>query len=282
MPLVFRGQSLGVLVAVDRLDGGPRFTAQDERLLEAFATSVATAVSTAQSVAIERQRQRLAAAEQERERWARELHDETLQSLAALRIALGAADRAGALDVLKGAVRAAIGQLESDMSGIRALITELRPPILDDLGTKAAIEALAERVSSSGLIVDATVDLTHDSGRAAQRHTPELELAMYRIVQESLTNAVKNGRATRAVVEVIEGTATIAVSIRDDGAGFDPTNRTEGFGVLGMRERAALLHGTLDIESAPGQGTTVRSTLPVQPRPEPGTAKAPPQRQRAG
>ena len=102
VPLVFRGQSLGVLVAVDRLDGGPRFTAQDERLLEAFATSVATAVSTAQSVATEQHRQRLAAAEQERARWARELHDETLQSLAALRIALGAADRAGALDVLRG------------------------------------------------------------------------------------------------------------------------------------------------------------------------------------
>ena len=282
VPLVFRGHSLGVLVAVDRLDGGPRFTAQDERLLEAFATSAAAAVSTAQSVAIERQRERLAAAEHERARWARELHDETLQSLAALRIALGAADRGGGLDALQGAVRAAIGQLESDMSDIRALITELRPPILDDLGTRAAIEALAERVSSGGLIVDATVDLTHDSGRAAQRHTPELELTMYRIVQESLTNATKNGHATRAVVEVIEGTATIEVRIRDDGAGFDPTDRTEGFGVLGMRERVALLHGTLDIESAPGQGTTVRSTLPVQRRPEPGTAKAPPPRQRAG
>ena len=89
VPLVFRGQSLGVLVALDRLAGGPQFTAQDERLLEAFATSAATAVSTAQSVATEQQRQRLAAAEQERTRWARELHDETLQSLAALRIALG-------------------------------------------------------------------------------------------------------------------------------------------------------------------------------------------------
>ena len=282
VPLVFRGQSLGVLVAVDRLDGGPRFTAQDERLLEAFATSVATAVSTAQSVATEQHRQRLAAAEQERARWARELHDETLQSLAALRIALGAADRAGALDVLKGAVRAAIGQLESDMWGLRAVISELRPPVLDELGAKAAIEALAERVSSSGLIVDASVELAYESGRAAQRHTSELELAMYRIVQESLTNAIKNGRATRGVVEVVEGATTIAVSIRDDGAGFDPTNRTEGFGVLGMRERAALVHGTFEIESAPGQGTTVRCTLPVQRRPEPGTAKAPPQRRRAG
>ena len=171
-------------------------------------------------------------------------------------------------------MRAAIGQLESEMTSLRALITELRPPVLDDLGSKAAIEALAERVGSNGFMVDAAVELAYESGRAAQRHTPELELTMYRIVQEALTNAVKNGHAKRGVVEVIEGATTIEVSIRDDGAGFDPTNRTEGFGVLGMRERAALLHGTLDIQSAPGLGTTVRCTLPVQRRVEPGTPGA--------
>ena len=282
VPLVFHGQPLGVLVAVDRLTGGPRFTAQDERLLEAFATSAATAVATAQSVATERQRQRLAAAEQERARWARELHDETLQGLAALRIALGAADRSGGLEVLQAAVRAAIGQLDGDMSSLRALITELRPAILDDLGTKAAIEALAERVDNSGLTLEATVELAYESRRAAQRHTPELELTIYRIVQEALTNAAKNGHATHAIVEVIEGATTIQVSIRDDGTGFDPAAWTEGFGVLGMRERVALLHGTLEIESAPGHGTTVRCTLPVERRPEPDAADSPPQRQRTG
>ncbi len=282
VPLVFHGQPMGVLVAMDRLAGGPRFTAQDERLLQAFATSAATAVATAQSVATERQRQRLAAAEQERARWARELHDETLQGLAALRIALGAADRSGALDVLQKAVREAVGQLESDMSSLRALITELRPAILDDLGTKAAIEALAERVGNSGFTVEAAVELAYESRRAAQRHTPELELTMYRIVQEALTNAAKNGHARHCIVEVIEGATTIQVSIRDDGNGFDPATRTEGFGVLGMRERVALLHGTLEIESAPGHGTTVRCMLPVQRRPEPYAADASLQRQRTG
>ena len=183
----------GVLVAVDRLVGGPRFTAQDERLLEAFATSAATAVATAQSVATEQQRQRLAAAEHERTRWARELHDETLQSLAALRIGLASADRDGSLDALQGAVRAAIDQLENDMANVRALTAELRPPVLDDLGTKSAVEALAERVGSSEMIVDAAVDLAYESGRAAHRHEPELELTVYRIVQEALTNAVKHG-----------------------------------------------------------------------------------------
>ena len=156
-----------------------------------------------------------------------------LALLAALRIALGAADRSGVLDVLQAAVRTAIDQLESDMSGLRALITELRPPILDDLGTKAAIQALAERISSTGLIVDATVELAYESGRATQRHTPELELTMYRIVHKALTNAAKNGRATHGSVDVIEGATTITMSIRDDGVGFDPATTNQ------IRMRAA-------------------------------------------
>ncbi|MGZ4292741.1 MAG: GAF domain-containing protein [Solirubrobacteraceae bacterium] len=280
VPLMLRGQLLGVLVAVDRLASGPHFTAQDRHLLEAFATSAAIAVSTAQSVATERQRQRLAAAEDERARWARELHDETLQSLAALRIALASADRVGG-DALQASVRAAVGQLESDIAGLRALITELRPPALDQLGTKSAIEALAERAARTGLIVDAAIDLAYESGRATERHTPELELTMYRIVQEALTNAATHGRATHCVVEIVEGQASIGLSVRDNGAGFDPMSRTDGFGLLGMRERAALLHGTLDIQSAPGHGTTVRCTLPRHRRFE---LKVPetPQRQQTG
>lgn len=125
------------------------------------------------------------------------------------------------------------------------------------------------------MIVDATVELAYESGRATQRHTLELELTMYRIAQEALTNAAKNGRARHGSVDVIEGATTIVMSIRDDGVGFDPATRSEGFGVLGMRERAALLHGTLEIESSPGEGTAVRCTLPVQRRPEPGRAPGP-------
>ena len=164
-------------------------------------------------------------------------------------------------------MRAAIGQLESDMSSLRALITELRPAILDDLGTKAAIEALAERVGNSGLTVDATVELAYESRRAAQRHTPELELTMYRIVQEALTNAVKNGHATHGIVDVIEGATTIEVSIRDDGTGFDPATRTEGFGVLGhARARsAAARHARDRVRAGP------RNDRPLHP---PGSTAA--------
>ena len=131
------------------------------------------------------------------------------------------------------------------------------------------------------MIVDAAVELAYESGRANQRHTSELEITTYRIVQEALTNAVKNGHATRGVVEVSESETMIEVSIQDDGAGFDPTNRTEGFGVLGMRERAALLHGTLDLSppraKEPQSGAHSRSNVESNPRP-----KETPQLQRTG
>jgi signal transduction histidine kinase len=264
VPLVFNGRFFGVLIAVDRLERGPRFTAEDERLLESFAASAATAVATAQALAVERRSQRLAVAEQERARWARELHDETLQGLAALRLGLSAARRAGSRDALQKAVETTIGQLEQEISGLRALITELRPPELDQLGPTAAIEALADRVAKNGLDVDVHVDLAQDESGAARRHTSEVETTIYRIVQEALNNAVKNGHARRGVVEVIERETTIEVVVRDDGVGFDAVHPTEGFGLLGMRERTELLHGTLAIESAPGQGTMVRAELPVQ------------------
>jgi signal transduction histidine kinase len=87
---------------------------------------------------------------------------------------------------------------------------------------------------------------------------------MYRIVQEALTNAAKHGAAKRAVVEVHEDDTDIWVSVRDDGSGFDPSEHSDGFGLLGMHERVHLLDGTLDIESAPGSGTKVEARFPIR------------------
>jgi signal transduction histidine kinase len=266
VPLLFQGRRYGALLALDRLEDGPSFTAEDERLLEAFAASAATAVATAQSVATERQRQRLAAAEGERQRWARELHDETLQSLSALRIGLSTASRSERPEALRDAYRQAIEQLEEGITNLRALITDLRPAALDELGAQAAVEALAERASRHGIEVDVSIDLAHERGQESTRHTPELETAMYRIVQEALTNATKHGGARRAVVEIHEDDETVHLEVRDDGAGFDPAAETDGFGLLGMRERVELLNGTLLLDSTPGRGTTVCASFPVQRR----------------
>jgi signal transduction histidine kinase len=264
VPLIFRNESYGVLVALDHANGG--FTAEHERLLEAFAASAATAVATARSAAEDRRRQRLAATEAERTRWARELHDETLQGLGNLRLVLAAAQRSGEPEAMAAAVSQAMGQLEFDITNLRTLITDLRPATLDQLGIEAAIRALADRLTRSGLDVDVSVDLAYEQGRAEARPIPELETAVYRIVQEALTNATKHGHAKRAIIEVTENDRTVCATVRDDGAGFDPTGETEGFGLLGMRERAELLGGTLAVDSAPGRGSTVTVSFPVHRR----------------
>lgn len=260
VPLVFQNHAYGVLVAIDRLHDGPEFTTDDERLLEAFAASAATAVATAQSVASERQRQRLAAAEAERQRWARELHDDTLQNLSALRVGLSTARRSGKPKALEQAVANAIDHIEEGITNLRALITDLRPASLDELGAAAAIQALGERAERHGIDVDMSIELDEDEAR----HSPEVETAMYRIVQEALTNATKHGKAKRAVVEVHEDDVEISLRIRDDGEGFDPSAHTEGFGLLGMQERVQLLDGSVEVASAPGQGTTVEARFPIR------------------
>jgi len=268
VPMIFRSTAYGVLVALDRLDGD-EFTARQVALLESFAASAAAAVATAASAADERRRQSLGAAEAERGRWARELHDETLQSLAHLRLLLASAQRRGTVEALRGAVESGLAQLEVDITNLRSLITELRPAALDELGTEAAVRALAERLLRTGVEVAVSIDLAYEAGRAAERHTPELEVAMYRIVQEALTNAARHGHAQHATVEIAEGPSAVRVSVRDDGAGFDPLSQQFGFGLVGIRERCELLAGSLSVESAPGGPTTVTALLPTQRRAAP-------------
>jgi len=266
VPLMFRGRGYGVLIAVDRLLDGPTFSGEDERLLEAFAASAATAIATAENVEADRRRQRLAAAEQERAHWARELHDETLQNLSALRIGLATQLRQPRLETLIETVREAVAELEGEIASLRSLVTDLRPAALDDLGTQAAIEDLAGRARRHGLEVDLAIDLAYEQGREPERHTTELETAVYRIVQEALNNSRTHAAASRATVKIEESLETVSVTVRDDGRGFDPAAGTSGFGLAGMRERAELLSGTLDITSSPGQGTTVKAVFPTHRR----------------
>jgi signal transduction histidine kinase len=267
VPLVFRDRAYGVIVALDHL-GADQFSAEDQRLLEALAASAATAVATAQSAADERRRHRLAATEAERARWARELHDDTLQALGNLRLILAGASRSGDQSAMALAIGQSLEQLEHDITTLRALITELRPAALDQLGLGAAVSALVDRVRSGELEIDVHVDLAFEEDRARVRLATELETGVYRIVQEALTNAIKHGGATRASVELLEDDQSVRITIRDDGAGFDPSASTTGFGLLGMHERVELLDGTIAIESEPGQGTTINASIPVRRRDE--------------
>jgi signal transduction histidine kinase len=208
-------------------------------------------------VEADRLRHSLRASEEERKRWARELHDETLQELGALKMLLETARQTERPDVLGRALGQAVDQIDLSIKGLQSLITELRPAALDELGVQPALEALIERTRSvTGLEVDARIELP-------EQLDLELSTAIYRLVQESLTNAAKHADAERAWVEVVHADGTISVGVRDDGRGFDPERPDAGFGLIGMRERIALAGGRLSVESAPGQGTVVRAELPA-------------------
>ena len=266
VPLAFRGRAVGVLAAYDRIGDEAGFDREHERLLGAFAASAATAVATGKSVEEQRMRQSIQASEQERRRWARELHDETLQSLAGLRVGLSGARR-GSEEDLRTAVDTAVESITEEIANLRSLIVELRPAALDEYGTAAAIESLAERTSArEGIPVEVNIDLSFERGDEAERHTPELESTTYRLVQEALTNAVRHAGATRLQIDVSERDGCVDVAVTDDGRGFNPaTTDSGGFGLTGMRERVELADGELDISSGP-EGTTVRARLPVRRR----------------
>ncbi len=268
VPLVFRTETPGVLAALHPPGGGD-FSAEDERLLTSFATSAASAVVTARSVSAEQLQAREAATEDERRRWARELHDETLQGLGALRLSLAAARKATEPEAWRATLDDAIAELDIEIANVRGIIADVRPAALDELGAGAAVEALAERFRSRGIDVDLKIDLDYEADRAATRHVAELETAVYRICQEAMTNGLKHSAAESLRVEILEAGGSVTIRVADNGQGFDPSERATGFGLLGMRERVELLGGRLAIDSSPGEGTTLTARLPVRRREEP-------------
>jgi signal transduction histidine kinase len=182
--------------------------------------------------------------------------------------------------------------LQREIVGIRHLITELRPAALSDLGLEAALEALARRAEAIyGLQVQTVVQLSdgHEQGRL----DPELETTVYRIMQEGLNNVSRHAQASNAAISVTEQDGVLVAAVSDDGKGVADTpngraaapghdGRTTdsespvpsgGYGLPGMRERAELVGGELELSSAPGQGTTLRLSVPLAGRPE-GTPRA--------
>jgi signal transduction histidine kinase len=236
--------------------------------MDAFAASAATAVATAQNVAAMGLRRSIEAAETERGRWARELHDDTLQELAALKIGLASARRAADLATITGALEEAVAQIDSTIRDLRAIINDLRPASLDALGVVPAVAALVER-SRARTEVDVilSADLAFDAGRSPHRLQPAIELAVYRLVQEALTNAVRHAGASSVRIELTEDAGTLTGVVRDDGTGFEPGDSHAGFGLIGMRERAAFAGGSLDVESS-ADGTEIRFSIPAARRPE--------------
>jgi signal transduction histidine kinase len=202
------------------------------------------------------------AAEHERARWARELHDETLQNLAALQIAIAGQLRTRNPEAMAAFMTDAAAQLAIEIQNLRQLISELRPAALDDLGLGPAVIALADRTRQHGLDVRLNIDLFYEERKAPERLSQDVETAVYRITQEALTNARKHGAASRVNLDLWEDESQVHLIVQDDGHGFDPEAKTQGFGLTGIRERIELLSGELELSSIADKGTTLTVTVP--------------------
>jgi signal transduction histidine kinase len=273
VPMDVRGEAIGVLAAFDRTQAGESFTSDDELLLSTFAASAASAVVMRRSVESERLRSSMAAAEAERARWARELHDETLQGLGALRLLLSAARRRADPDQTERSLDEAIAQIESEIDNLHGIISDLRPATLDELGLRPTLEALLQRRrDQSDLEITSTLELAEASS-GEERLPPEIETTVYRLVQEALTNIVKHAHASAVHVSVSASPGRVAIAIQDDGGGFSTEAKTSGFGLAGMRERVYLVGGTFDLDSSVAGGTTLRAELPTGLRTSPAAGQ---------
>jgi signal transduction histidine kinase len=264
-PVTGRHQTLGVLYLASR-ELQP-LSPKESALVQAIAGLVGVALENAtlwEQLLAHQERLRalaggvLRAREAEARRIAHELHDEASQILAGLHITLDTLVR----DL--PAPPEALGRLHAELDRVEAqlrrLSHELRPAMLDDLGLAAALEWLGQGVTDRAGVAVA-VQAPED------RLTPEIETALYRIIQEALTNAVRHGRPRRIAVEVHEESSHIRAVVRDDGHGFDvpaawARRGDRGLGLIGMRERAEALGGTLEIRSTPGQGTELSVRIP--------------------
>jgi signal transduction histidine kinase len=260
VPLLARGRAIGVLAAYDKLGPDARFADTDTRLAETFAPRAAVAVDLSERIARDSLRRVVETQELERRRLARELHDETGQALTSILLGLKSLEERTEDASARASIEELRGLVVSTLQDVRRLAVELRPSALDDFGLVAALERLADSFAEqTGISVDFQAAL------ADERLPDESETALYRIVQESLTNVVKHARARRVSILLTRRDGSVKAVVEDDGQGFDPAAAGDGgFGLVGMRERLALLGGRLEIESAPEAGTTVAAEVPVR------------------
>jgi len=281
VPILFRGRNTGDIYLTDKLDA-PEFSVDDERIVVMLAAHASVAIANATSYGEtneqlqqqlaelaekNRELQRLtngilAAQEDERHRIARELHDDTMQALAALVVQARLAGRRQDVAGLRAGldqVREGIGQT---LVELRRLAYDLRPTALDELGLTAALAGLANDFAErTGVRIE-----PHLVAPSARLPGP-YEIVLYRVAQEALSNVAKHAKATAARLELAVTAATIRLVVADNGCGFLPDqqrqSRENGLGLLGMAERVQALHGRLSIDSAAGSGTRVAVDLPV-------------------
>jgi signal transduction histidine kinase len=253
VPLSVRGRAVGVVAVYDKRGPDPRFSDADMRIAQAFANRASIALDLSERVGREAVRSLLAGQELERRRLARELHDETGQALTSIRLGLKTLERqVGAEPLVQ--IRELVA---SALDDVRRLTVELRSPALDDFGLTPALERLTSLVAGrSGIEIQLSV-------KAPLELSAEYETALYRIVQEALTNIVKHADAHSVSVVVTSAAGMIRAVIEDDGNGFELDEVRDGaLGLVGMRERVSLLGGRFSVDSSAGAGTTLLVELP--------------------
>ena len=257
-PLLYRSEEVGELV-LGRRPGEDDFSPADRRLVADLARQAGVAVSAVRLTAdLQRSRERLVTArEEERRRLRRDLHDGLGAQLAGLTVQTGvlrgliARDPAAA-EELVGELR---GELRTAIADIRRLVHGLRPPALDELGLVGALQRLAEGIGAGGIVI--TVDVPEELPPLPAA----VEVAAYRIAQESLTNVARHAHARTAALRLLVDAGALTVEVTDDGTGL-PRDLVAGVGLASMRERAAEMGGTCRVEDAPGGGTRVVAVLP--------------------
>ena len=241
VPIVFRGDVVGAFYLANK-DGG--FTADDERLVGDLAAHAAVLIEHARLYEASRELSVL----EERNRLARELHDALTQSLFGLRLRLEAGEVAEATRVL-----------DEVFDELRSLILQLRPP---DLEREGLVPGLAKHLA----VVGRTYGIaTHLDAADVGDLGPDTEQALYRIAQEAVTNVVRHASARQVTVRLGATDGTVTLRVEDDGGGFDPAARSVSsrrLGLVSMQERATALGGSLQIDSEPGQGTSVVARVP--------------------
>ena len=259
MPLVVHDHAIGVISAHDKLETwDARFTDEDLRLAETYAARAAIAVERSGRVGRDALRRIMSAQELERRRLARELHDETGQALTSILLGLRSLEDS----IGDGAPRAAVARIREltvdTIHDVRRLAVELRPKALDDFGLASALERLTQTFSEqTGIAIEFADRL------GGEKLSSEAATALYRIVQEALTNVVKHAQAEHVSVLLTRKNASIVIVIEDDGRGFDPTGTGDGSGIESMRERIELFDGSLVVESREGSGTTLVAEVPI-------------------
>ena len=263
IPLFARGGVAG-LFSLSKREAG-YFNEEHVKVAEALSSQASVAVENAvlfeqkQDSIVRMQllsRRLVEAQENERRHIARELHDEAGQSLASLRFGLRLLEReidAGAS--VTGRVAELMQTTDAVIDGLHRLAADLRPASLDHLGLEAALRQYSRVTASKfGLVVHFKA-----RGFTSERLPAAVETALYRMVQEAMTNVVRHARATQVDVLVERRGEQVILMVEDDGDGFEPSRvqRGDHFGLLGMKERAEALGGTLTLESAPGAGTTI-------------------------